>query len=85
MAFQFQDYMVNEYLSQGYLVFREIVPPPLLTDLRREAEKARHLAHKLNGAQTQRIQPLSNYGDDLDLKPFYQVSRYKTSPFKAGI
>ena len=74
MAFQFQDSMVNEYLSQGYLILRGIVPPVLLTDLRREAEKARDLAHKLNGPQTQRIQPLSNYGDELDLKPFYDYT-----------
>ena len=74
MAFQFQDAMVNEYLSEGYLIFRGIVPPSLLSDLRREAEKARDLAHKLNGPQTQRIQPLSNYGDELDLKPFYDYT-----------
>ena len=49
MAFHFQDSMVNEYLSEGYLIFRGIVPPSLLTDLRQEAEKARDLAHKLNG------------------------------------
>ena len=74
MAFQFQDSMVNEYLSQGYLILQGIVPPSLLADLRREAEKARDLAHKLNGPQTQRIQPLSNYGDELDLKPFYDYT-----------
>ena len=74
MAFQFQDSMVNEYLSQGYLIFRGIVPPSLLSDLRKEAEKARDLAHKLNGPQTQRIQPLSNYGDELNLKPFYDYT-----------
>ena len=56
------------------LIFQGIVPPSLLTDLRREAEKARDLAHKLNGPQTQRIQPLSNYGDELDLKPFYDYT-----------
>ena len=74
MAFQFQDSMVNEYLSQGYLIFRGIVPPSLLSDLRREAEKARDLAHKLNGPQTQRIQPLSNYSDELNLQPFYDYT-----------
>lgn len=70
MAFEFHDSMVNDYLSQGYLIFRGIVPPSLLSDLRVEADKARHLAHKLNGPQTQRIQPLEKYGDDLNLKPF---------------
>ena len=60
MAFQFHNAMVDTYLSQGYLILQGILPPSLLTDLRREAEKARDLAHKLNGPQTQRIQPLSN-------------------------
>ena len=41
--FNFKDSMVNEYLSEGYLIFRGIVPPSLLSDLRREAEKARDL------------------------------------------
>ena len=70
MAFHFCDSMVNDYLTRGYLVFRGIVPPSLLRDLRVEADKARALAHELNGPQTQRIQPLSEYGDSLNLKPF---------------
>ena len=54
MAFQFQDAMVNEYLSEGYLIFRGIVPPSLLNDLRREAEKAEiwhtnSMDHRPNG------------------------------------
>ncbi len=74
MEFQFDDTMIDQYLSQGYLIFRGIVPPSLLRDLRVEAEKARHLAHKLNGPQTQRIQPLSAYADDLNLTPFYDYT-----------
>jgi hypothetical protein len=70
MAFHFCDSMVNDYLTRGYLVLRGIVPPSLLRDLRVEADKARALAHELNGPQTQRIQPLSEYGDSLNLKPF---------------
>ena len=70
MGFQFKSEMIDQYLSQGYLVFRGIIPPVLMTDLRVEADKARRLAHQLNGAQTQRIQPLSNYADDLNLSPF---------------
>lgn len=71
MPFRFEESMVNEYLSRGFLIMREIVPPALLRDLRVEAEKARGLAHKLNGPQTQRIQPLSRYEDELDLRPFH--------------
>ncbi len=74
MAFQFCDSMINDYLSQGYLVLRGIVSPSLLRDLRVEADKARDLAHRLNGPQTQRIQPLSKYADDLNLKPFYDYT-----------
>lgn len=70
MGFQFKSEMIDQYLSQGYLVFRGIVPPALLADLRVEAKKARRLAHRLNGPQTQRIQPLSAYSDDLNLNPF---------------
>jgi hypothetical protein len=62
--------MITDYLTQGYLVFRGIVPPSLVCDLRVEADKARELAHGLNGPQTQRIQPLSEYADRLNLKPF---------------
>ena len=39
-------------------------------DLRRQADLARALAHELNGPQTQRIQPLDQYGDRFDLQPF---------------
>ena len=47
MTFQFRDWMINEYLAEGYLILRGIVPPSLLNDLRIEAEKARDLAHKI--------------------------------------
>ena len=62
--------MLDEYLTRGHLVFRGIVPPSLLADLRRQADIARDLAHELNGPQTQRIQPLDQYGDKIDLQPF---------------
>ncbi len=70
MTFQFEDWMVHEYHQQGFLIFRGIVPPSLLTDLRREADRARALAHELNGPQTQRIQPLDRYEEYIDLQPF---------------
>ncbi|MGB1716725.1 MAG: hypothetical protein ACPHSD_02655 [Candidatus Latescibacterota bacterium] len=61
---------IDQYLARGYWIFRGIVPPTLLRDLRRQADVARALAHELNGPQTQRIQPLDQYGDDIDLQPF---------------
>jgi hypothetical protein len=70
MGYVFNESMVDEYLSRGYMVFRGIVPPALLTDLRAQADIARQMAHRLNGPQAQRIQPLDKYGDDIDLRPF---------------
>lgn len=62
--------MIADYLSKGFLVFRGIVPRNLLSDLRKQADRARDLAHKLNGPQAQRIQPLDHYADEIDLGPF---------------
>ena len=67
MGYHFEDWMVHEYHQKGFLIFRGIVPPALLTDLRREADRARALAYELNGPQTQRIQPLDQYAGDIDL------------------
>lgn len=70
MRFQFEDWMINQYWAQGYVIFRRIVPPSLLRDLRPEADKARALAHELSGPQAQRLQPIIKYRDRLDYKPF---------------
>ena len=78
MAFVFQETMIDQYWREGYLIFRRILPPSLLTDLRRQADKARDLAHRLNGPQTQRLQPLDRYGDDIDLQPFRDYAELDT-------
>ena len=61
--------MIDQYLSQGYLVFRGIIPPTLMTDLRVEADKL-VVGPSAEWNSRQRIQPLSNYADDLNLSPF---------------
>ncbi|MCC7193864.1 MAG: phytanoyl-CoA dioxygenase family protein [Phycisphaeraceae bacterium] len=70
MTFSFRDEWINQYLREGYLIFRQILPVTLLRDLRRECDKARALAHEVSGPQAQRIQPVDRYADKLDLKPF---------------
>jgi hypothetical protein len=70
MAFRFHESMCDQYLTQGYMIFRGIVPVSLLSDLRREADRARALAHDVNGAQTQRIQPLLKFADRINIQPF---------------
>ena len=62
--------MIDEYLANGYHIFRNIIPSSLLADLRRQADIARELAHEINGRQTQRIQPIDQYADRIDLQPF---------------
>ena len=52
------------YREQGYAILRGIIPPALITDLRRTAEEARVIARRLEGPQAQRLQPL---GDHVDL------------------
>jgi hypothetical protein len=70
MAFEFRESMINDYWSQGYVIFRRILPPSLLRDLRREADRARALAWELNGPQAQRLQPVLAHGERLDTQPF---------------
>ncbi|MCE9589506.1 MAG: phytanoyl-CoA dioxygenase family protein [Planctomycetes bacterium] len=69
MAFRFEDWMINHYLQQGYVVFRGVVPPSLCDDLRREIDKARDMAHAIN-PQAQRLQPVAKYEGQIDQKPF---------------
>lgn len=59
------------YRNQGYAVLRGIVPPALISDLRRVAEEGRAIARRLEGPSAQRLQPL---GEHLDLAPFRAVA-----------
>src|SRR2546421_4906510 len=68
MSFQFRDSMIHDYRTQGYVVFRQILPPSLIRDLRRATARAQELARERSGPQAQRLQPIGNY--DIDLKPF---------------
>jgi hypothetical protein len=68
MAFSFTDRHVEEYRTQGYTVFRGILPPALITDLRRVTDLGRELARTKHGPQAQRLQPVFSF--DLDHQPF---------------
>jgi hypothetical protein len=70
MAIELRDEMFSDYFSRGFIILRNVIPPALLTDLRREAGKARDLAQKLHGPMSQRIQPIAKYADTIDQKPF---------------
>ena len=68
MAFAFTDEHIEQHARDGFTIFREILPPSLLHDLRVSAERGREICLQVNGPQAQRLQPV--YAYDLDLKPF---------------
>ncbi len=68
MPFTFTDQHIEAYHTQGYTVFRRILPPTLIRDLRRVTDEARKMARKKSGGQVQRLQPVSQY--ELDQQPF---------------
>lgn len=68
MSFQFSDRHIDQYHTQGYTVFEQILPPSLIADLRRVCDQARDLARQAIGLQAQRLQPVQQY--DLDQQPF---------------
>jgi hypothetical protein len=68
MAFQLSDRHIEEYHTQGYTVFRGILPPGLIGELRRVTERVREIARERHGPQAQRLQPVASY--DLDQRPF---------------
>ena len=68
MAFKFSEAHIADYFTHGYTVFRGILPPSLITDLRRVTDRGRELVRKEKGPQYQRFQPVSAY--DIDQKPF---------------
>lgn len=69
MGFRYEEWHREEYFGRGLTVLRGLIPPALLGDLRREAEKARAIAHRESGPQAQRLQPVYRY-PELDPRPF---------------
>jgi ectoine hydroxylase-related dioxygenase (phytanoyl-CoA dioxygenase family) len=61
---------ILDYRKDGYHIFPQVIPPLLLKDLRRESAKAQEIAWRVNGSQAQRLQPIDEYADELDITPF---------------
>jgi hypothetical protein len=68
MPFQFSESHIEEYNTQGYTIFYDVLPTALIDDLRRVCERGRDLARQRHGPQSQRFQPVSAY--EIDQKPF---------------
>ena len=61
MSFVWSEKHIEEYWHHGVTVFRGILPPSLLTDLRTMAEKGRAITRAKHGPQAQRLQPISGH------------------------
>ncbi|MBT5875443.1 MAG: hypothetical protein HOH43_18625 [Candidatus Latescibacteria bacterium] len=70
MPFIFSEEHISDYYHHGYTVFRGILPPSLIGDLRRVTDVAREIAYELHGPSAQRLQPIGRFADRLDLGPF---------------
>lgn len=69
MGFRYTEANREEYFTDGLTVLRDLIPPTLLGELRREADKARVIARQQKGGQTQRLQPVYAH-EELDPRPF---------------
>jgi hypothetical protein len=69
MGFQYTERRREEYCTAGFTILRDLIPATLLSDLRRETDKAREIARRKYGPQTQRLQPVYAY-EELDARPF---------------
>jgi hypothetical protein len=68
MSFKISDLHIEEFYMLGCTVFRSLLPPSLIADLRRECAKASQVVRAQEDEQAQRFQPVSKYV--ADLKPF---------------
>jgi ectoine hydroxylase-related dioxygenase (phytanoyl-CoA dioxygenase family) len=67
MSFFAEQRHVDSYREQGYCVFEGLIPPSLITDLRKTSERAREIAHQLFGPQAQRLPRIDSHLDDAEL------------------
>jgi hypothetical protein len=74
MGFGFHESMIRDYRTRGCVVFRQILPPSLIRDLRRATAKAHVYAREKRGPQAQRLQPIANY--DIDMRPFHDYAEF---------
>lgn len=71
MTYRVSDEDIAGYYRDGYVVFRGILPPTLIADLRVACERGRAAIYGDAGDQDlQRLQPVSMFAHAMDLQPF---------------
>jgi hypothetical protein len=68
MAFQFSEKHINEFYMTGATIFRGILPPSLIADLRRVCDEGAAIVRERKNGQVQRFQPVGEF--EIDQKPF---------------
>ena len=68
MTFVMTDQHVHDFYQNGYTVFRGIIPPSLIADLRRVTDRGRQLVRAMKSDQPQRFQPVADF--EIDQRPF---------------
>jgi hypothetical protein len=68
MGFSLNDNHFFEFYSLGYTIFRAVLPPALIADLRKASERGAAIIRKKTQANIQRFQPVSAF--DIDQKPY---------------
>jgi len=69
VVYRYSEQNREEYRREGLTILCGLIPASLLTDLRREADKAREIARSERGPQVQRLQPVYKF-PQLDHRPF---------------
>jgi hypothetical protein len=67
MPFTFSEEHIQQFYTQGFTVFRSIVPPALIADLRRACDQGAAIKRK-SDPQAQRFQPVGKF--EIDQQPF---------------
>lgn len=70
MANHVSEEQKRSYFEDGFVVFPGIIPEDLLAELRIEAEKGRAAVTVKNGRPSQRLQPLVDYPEHINMRPF---------------
>ena len=70
MAFRITGREIDSYHRNGFAIFRDLIPPTLLRELRVMADEGRTIARERSGPQAQRLQPIQQF---LDIAPYRKL------------
>lgn len=74
--FKFSDQHLEEYTTLGYTVFRDIVPPKLVDELRRECDRGAEIQRERTNPNAQRFQPIAAF--PIDQRPFEEFQNLES-------